>query len=733
MTKGKKSKITKAKSKPPKEKKAKPVMGSWPLGYIVHSLGGIGMSLRSDLSRKEARTRTSRKTGKVTHYTDWRGNGLLFRKTGSTDLTEMARVLEEAGYIEPGLVKRDYLEATSQVQDIIKAEINNPGSTEPTYSEDFDEMMQRQADARADAERDDALIKSFSVDDMEEAGGGEYDAEQQAVFAQLAEEAEALGIDVDNLREQFYDESNPEWSQKEYDQALTEALKQAIARVAGQAQGDDASGARDGGQSGVEADPVAPGAGSDRADGPDQAVQAEGLKAQAEKALKSGDLNEFLRLNRLLKAQQVEGLGDLSDGGVLRHEKGGRWAMVLPDVDGGGKWRIQRFDKRGFSGHYVFNTQGDAAEAAIQEGYTQREDDAINRLEGTPEFVRGNFVTELIGKVNAGTLTHDEADRLIAEYDAKGATGKDLFGARPEDVGSAKQDLEAKRKALVDLEDRIVSLAGLAPGFVEDALRSRKVPKALKDERDQLREDIRQMREQVAKLDMPVKDMEAYIKVAADSIADLRKTDVYRVLVESNRAALRQDIATYIKANRPDLAKEVDDVLAEQDAEAKPALSLAVESEADAQAKAEREAKALADEQKAKADEQARLKREANKREADARAAEILAEREAAKKAEVDAAADDFALGQEPPKPVDKKVAAKDLAGQKDIFGGATPFADPLTLTERQLNSLRGKPITMKAQTEDGQVASWEIDAAEAVQSLRSREATIQQLVRCLS
>ena len=138
-------------------------------------------------------------------------------------------------------------------------------------------------------------------------------------------------------------------------------------------------------------------------------------------------------------------------------------------------------------------------------------------------------------------------------------------------------------------------------------------------------------------------------------------------------------------------------------------------------------------EQKAKADEQARLKREANKREADARAAEILAEREAAKKAEVDAAADDFALGQELPKPVDKKVDAKDLAGQKEIFGGATPFADPLTLNERQLNSLRGKPITMKAQTEDGQVASWEIDAAEAVQSLRSREATIQQLVRCLS
>lgn len=62
-----------------------------------------------------------------------------------------------------------------------------------------------------------------------------------------------------------------------------------------------------------------------------------------------------------------------------------------------------------------------------------------------------------------------------------------------------------------------------------------------------------------------VKDMELYIKVAADSIEDLRKTDVYRVLVESNRSEFRDDIAAYIKSKRPDLIPEVDAVMAEEE------------------------------------------------------------------------------------------------------------------------------------------------------------------------
>ena len=62
-------------------------------------------------------------------------------------------------------------------------------------------------------------------------------------------------------------------------------------------------------------------------------------------------------------------------------------------------------------------------------------------------------------------------------------------------------------------------------------------------------------------------DMELFIKVAADSISELRKTDVFRVLIESNRAVDRAAIAAYIKDARPDLVGEVDDVMDEAHAE----------------------------------------------------------------------------------------------------------------------------------------------------------------------
>lgn len=64
---------------------------------------------------------------------------------------------------------------------------------------------------------------------------------------------------------------------------------------------------------------------------------------------------------------------------------------------------------------------------------------------------------------------------------------------------------------------------------------------------------------------VPAGDMEQYIKVAADSIGALRRVDVYRVLVESNRIEHRAAIAAYIRAKRPDLVDEVDDVLAEEE------------------------------------------------------------------------------------------------------------------------------------------------------------------------
>ncbi len=58
-----------------------------------------------------------------------------------------------------------------------------------------------------------------------------------------------------------------------------------------------------------------------------------------------------------------------------------------------------------------------------------------------------------------------------------------------------------------------------------------------------------------------------YIKIAADTIALLRKVDVFRV-IDSVRpdnidGVSRSSLANWIKAKRPDLGTEVDEVMAE--------------------------------------------------------------------------------------------------------------------------------------------------------------------------
>jgi len=63
-------------------------------------------------------------------------------------------------------------------------------------------------------------------------------------------------------------------------------------------------------------------------------------------------------------------------------------------------------------------------------------------------------------------------------------------------------------------------------------------------------------------------DMENYIKVSADSIAELRRVDVYRVLnslaADNIDGVTRAALANWIIANRPDLTAEVTSVMAEE-------------------------------------------------------------------------------------------------------------------------------------------------------------------------
>ncbi|ABM97109.1 hypothetical protein [Methylibium petroleiphilum] len=132
-------------------------------------------------------------------------------------------------------------------------------------------------------------------------------------------------------------------------------------------------------------------------------------------------LDDLLAEFRRKRAERTASIGDVSNGAILTCESGQRWVFLLPDMTEPGKWRMQRFDERGFSGHSIFNTQDELVSAAADDGFFRHDPGALDRLQGTSLFQRGNFLTDLVQRINARELSHAEADRLLAEYDAQPA------------------------------------------------------------------------------------------------------------------------------------------------------------------------------------------------------------------------------------------------------------------------------------------------------------------------
>lgn len=278
-------------SQPKPAKPRKPissVRGSAALAEVNNALGGISPELLADLTQKTTRTRTSKKTGKQVQYTAWdnpmvAGSGPLFRPGGSSDLTELARVLEDAGYIPAGTLERDYGEARNLAQDIIKRELSEGGSSVRVGDQDaIDTEMRRRAEMAMDQERDPWEDFVLPPEDLDADVFGDLNQAERDAARELEAQAEAAGIDLDSFNEQFFNESNPEWSQAEYDQARNEALRKAVSRPDGQAQGDAGGQAQEGDRGGQEPESEAPSPRGDGTDRPDGAVQAEELTLKAE-------------------------------------------------------------------------------------------------------------------------------------------------------------------------------------------------------------------------------------------------------------------------------------------------------------------------------------------------------------------------------------------------------------------------------------------------------------------
>jgi hypothetical protein len=135
---------------------------------------------------------------------------------------------------------------------------------------------------------------------------------------------------------------------------------------------------------------------------------------------------------------QVEAVGDIGDGVVLRHKDGRKWAMVLRDAAGEAEWRVQRFDEDGFSGHEAVGSKQQALERAVRDGFTARDDAALETLFPTKRFQRGLSYADLIRRHNTGELNIEQFHAEVAKlYDEAKQIEEQARGEQPKKDGTA--------------------------------------------------------------------------------------------------------------------------------------------------------------------------------------------------------------------------------------------------------------------------------------------------------
>ncbi len=113
----------------------------------------------------------------------------------------------------------------------------------------------------------------------------------------------------------------------------------------------------------------------------------------------------------------IAAVGAITTHAVLRHNDGRSWQFILPDLDVKTRWRAQRFDVNGFSGHSVYSSLGLLLEDVIRQGYVARDDQALERVQAMPSFQRGNFVADLLRQVDGQQLTMACASSKLRAYD----------------------------------------------------------------------------------------------------------------------------------------------------------------------------------------------------------------------------------------------------------------------------------------------------------------------------
>jgi hypothetical protein len=222
---------------------------------FIAAEGGLSRSVQSDLGIE----------GNVKI-----GNRWLYAGPGKgMTIEQAAEKLKEAGYIDDELHNTAY--------DIIRRSINDPQYTPEGWEQVAEAEREAQFEDYLAAQQDEPTdpFAPLTAEELAETGYNQYNEETQAEIRALVEQAEALGIDADAIKEDLA-RAMTQATQQDYENAAKAALQKAI-------EGSNGSRSQDSSQEGTEA-------------GATEQAQAEGLTSYTPQEIE----------DRLAKLEQAE-------------------------------------------------------------------------------------------------------------------------------------------------------------------------------------------------------------------------------------------------------------------------------------------------------------------------------------------------------------------------------------------------------------------------------------------
>ncbi|CAB4159068.1 hypothetical protein UFOVP703_55 [uncultured Caudovirales phage] len=153
----------------------------------INSYGGISLELLSELSVRQPTGKDDKRGRPVMRwFNPVGGDGALFRE-GGHNIDELARILEDDGYLEPGSIERDYKDAGERARDLIKGDLETPANAQKAQSLDQIEAEQ-QAEQQAELDAWNAMTPEERADYMRARYG---EPEPEPEFPDLSDEAAA--------------------------------------------------------------------------------------------------------------------------------------------------------------------------------------------------------------------------------------------------------------------------------------------------------------------------------------------------------------------------------------------------------------------------------------------------------------------------------------------------------------------------------------------------------------